>query len=716
MGNAFRLEETGDQIALLTFDLPDARVNTMGRAVREEFSRIVDELAKRNVLKGLLLASGKPKQFIAGADLHELGALVEHTTDEVRAELNNGHDLFGRLSRLPFPTVALINGHCMGGGTELVLAMDERLVASDTKAKIALPEVKVGLIPGWGGTQRMPRLVGINQAIKLITSGEPMDAAECVACGFAFDAVPDDQLVEVGKRVVNRLHESGSWKETRKQRSAGMGLSDDQIHFAFACAEGQVLANTKGHYPAPPAALKAMQNGVNLPLEAALEVELDFALEVTGTPINANLVDVFFMQTALAKDSFLDEKVAPRDVTKVGVLGAGLMGSGIATAHARSGLKTAMVDIDDAAVAKGLASARKVVESRMAIGRATTDDLADLLAHLGTSTSHEAFKDCDVVIEAVPENEALKTKVYRQLAPHLRDDAILATNTSTISVTRMAKAAPNAERFVGLHFFYPVDRMALVEIIRGKETSDETVATLVALSRKIRKTPIVVGDCPGFLVNRVLLPYMNEALLLLVEGADMDRIDKAATRFGFPMGPIALHDFVGLDTCHSAGQVMCAGFGDRAVQTPLLGDLVEAGRLGKKTGKGIRQFVGPKQKPAPDPEFTPFLEKHRGETREHTEQELVDRLLLPMLLEATRILAEGIVREPAHVDMGLILGIGFPPFRGGLLHWADDEGAENLVNRCEKYADLGERFVPTDLLVDMARGGKRFFPRGRIGE
>ncbi len=713
---AFRLEELDGSAALLTFDLPDSRVNTMGRGVRRELSDLVDDLAKRTDLRGLLFASGKPRQFIAGADLHELGALVEHTREEVTAELNSGHDLNDRVSKLPFPTVALINGHCMGGGTELVLCMDDRIVASDARAKVALPETKVGLIPGWGGTQRMPRLVGISQAIKLITSGDPMDATECVATNFAFDAVPTDQLIEAGKRRIDQLQESGEWTANREKRSAGMGLSADQLQFAFACAEGQVMATTKGHYPAPPTALKAMAEGVNLPLDEAIQVELKYALEVTGTPINANLVDVFFMQTAIAKDSFLDDKVPPRDVTKVGVLGAGLMGAGIATAHARSGFRTALVDVNDEAVGKGMASARKVVESRMKIGRATTDDLAGLLSHLAPSTSHEAFKDCDVVVEAVPENEDLKTKVYGQMAPFLMDDAILCSNTSTISITRMAASAPNPERFAGLHFFYPVDRMALVEVIRGEQTSDETVATLVELSRRIRKTPIVVGDCPGFLVNRILLPYMNEALLLLVEGADMDRIDKAAMRFGFPMGPIALHDFVGLDTAHSAGQVMCAGFGDRAVQTPLLGDLVEAKRLGRKTGSGFRQFVGKKQKPAADPDFAPFLEKHRGETREHTEQEITERLVLPMLLEATRILAEGIVREPAHVDMGLILGIGFPPFRGGLLHWADDEGLENLANRCENYAQLGERFAPTDLLTDMAKTGKRFFRRGRIPE
>jgi 3-hydroxyacyl-CoA dehydrogenase/enoyl-CoA hydratase/3-hydroxybutyryl-CoA epimerase/enoyl-CoA isomerase len=713
MEGAFQLEELDGAIALLTFDVPGQKVNTFSRAVRQQIEEIVGQLETRTDLNGLLFTSGKPGQFIAGADLNELGALIDAPRETVTAELAAGHDLFDRVSRLPFPTVALIDGPCMGGGTELVLSMDCRLVSDNRKTKIALPEVKVGLIPGWGGTQRIPRLIGINAAIDMICGGDPISATRAVELGFAFDAVPADLLIDEGRRLIGIVRENDQWKTDRQTRNQPLGLSEDQANFAFAVAEGHVAGKTKGQYPAPLAALRAMREGVNLPLAEGLAVERKIAMEVTGTPISAGLISVFFMTTALARDRGVDNPdVQARTVSRVGVLGAGLMGAGIATAHARSGVATCMVDVDNDRIGAGLASAEKVVGGRIKAGRATPQDMTSMLASMSTSTSHAPFADCDVVIEAITENEEWKTAAYKQMAPHLRDDAILASNTSTISITRMAESAPHPERFAGMHFFYPVDRMQLVEVIRGEKTDDETVVTLVELARRIRNTPIVMKDCPGFLVNRILLPYMNEALLMLIEGASMDAIDKAALKFGFPMGPIALHDLVGLDTACYAGQVMVNAFKDRAVQAPLLAELVEAGRMGKKSGAGFRQFVGKKSRPQADPDFDTFLAKHRTDEREFTSEEITDRLLLPMLLEATRILEEEIVREPGNVDMGLILGIGFPPFRGGLLHWCDTEGAGALADKLAKYESLGKRFEPTNSFTQMVNNNGKFFPRG----
>lgn len=710
MSHFFQLETTGNAIALLTFDTPDKKVNTLGEAILSELATIVSDLESDDGIRGLILQSGKPGQFIAGADLNELGSLIKATKEQIKEKLEAGHALFDRVSQLPFPTVALIDGNCMGGGTELVLSMDDRIASDSPKTKIALPETTIGLIPGWGGTQRMPRLIGIHHAIDMICGGQGVDAARAAELGLVFDTVPADRLLDEGVRLIEHHIESGEWKRNRERRNQPLGLSVDQSSFAFACAEGGVRGKTKGQYPAPLAALRAMKEGVNLPLADGLAVERKIAMEVTGSEISTNLIGVFFMQNGLSRDRGVESDVAPRDVASVGVIGSGLMGAGIATAHARSAVPTTMVDVDADRVAAGIANARKVVEGRIKIGRATPEDLASMLGMLNTSTSQQSLSACDVVVEAVPESEQLKTSIYKQIAPIIRDDAILATNTSTISITRMAESAPNPERFVGMHFFYPVDRMGLVEVIRGDKTDDETVATIVALSRRIKKTPIVCKDCPGFLVNRILLPYMNEALLMLVEGASMDLIDKAATKFGLPMGPIALHDLVGLDTACSAGKVMVAGFADRAVQTPLLQALVDAGRLGKKSGAGFRKFVGPKQKPANDDTFNEFLETHRSDNREFTIEEIQDRLVLPMLLEATRILEEEIVREPSHVDMGLILGIGFPAFRGGLLRWCDSQGAGNVLESALKYTSLGKRFEATAMLTDLAQSGKRFYP------
>ncbi len=711
MPNVFRLEELPGPVAVLVFDTPDKKVNTLARAVLDELGQIAAQLEKRTDLRGLLLRSGKPGQFIAGADLKELGALVHLTADELRVSLTAGHALFDRLSNLPFPTVSLIDGPCMGGGTELSLALDERLASNSPKTRIGLPEVTIGLIPGWGGTQRLPRLVGLHHAIDMICTGEPVTPQKAAAIGLVFDAVPAEKLVEEGCRVIEYLQQSGEWKRSRERRRQPLGLSQDQMQFSFACAEGQIKAKTKGQPSASLVALKSIQKGINLTLDEGLAVERKTAEEVVGSEVSANLIGIFFMNTALGRDrGVADEKLQARPIHRAGVLGSGLMGAGIATTHARSGIPCAMVDVNDERLADGMSRARKVIEDRIGIGRATPQDMVQLLSNLNTSTSIKAFADADVVVEAITENEELKTQAYQQLASVLRDDAILASNTSTISITRMALKVKHPGRFVGMHFFFPVDRMQLVEVIRGDKTTDETVLTIVELARKLRKVPIVCNDCPGFLVNRILMPYMNEAVLLLLEGASMDQIDKVAMRYGFPMGPIALHDLVGLDTAFYAGQVMLAGYRDRTVETPLLGDMVKSGRLGRKSGAGFRKFVGKKQTPTADPEFLPILERNRVASRQIGDEEIEDRLLLTMLLEAVRLLEEKIVREPMHVDMGLILGIGFPPFRGGLLRWCDNVGAGKILARVSKYASLGKRFQPTEQFVAMAKRGAKFFP------
>lgn len=711
MSDAFQLEELDGSIALLTLNLSEKKVNTLSQAVLAELAKWIGQLAKRTDLRGLLFRSGKPGQFIAGADLKELATLAYASQEQVGQAIDFGHKLYSGIARLPFPTVALIDGNCMGGGTELALAFDERIATATPETKIQLPEVNIGLLPAWGGTQRLPRLIGLN-AIEVICGGQPLSAKKAAELGVIFDAVPADRLVEEGRRLIDYFQESGEWKRRREQAGQPLGLSPDQFTFAFATAEGLLQSKTKGQYPAPLAALKAIKEGCNLPLEQGLEAEKKVALELFGSPIAANLIGIFFMKNRLAHDPGVDRTdVKPGRVDRVGVVGSGLMGAGIAAAHARSGIPTAMVDVDDARLAAGIKQAEEVVLSRIKIGRAAPMDLADMLAELSTSTGHGILADRDVVIEAITENEEAKVATYKQLAGVLKEGTILASNTSTISITRMAAAAPDPARFVGMHFFSPVDRMELVEVIRGAATSDETVATIVALAKRIRKTPIVVRDCAGFLVNRVLFPYMNEALLLLQEGVPMDTIDKAATTFGMPVGPIALHDMVGLDTSFFAGKVLAAAYPDRATMPALLKDLVKAGRLGKKTGAGFRTHGGKSSKPAADPAFAPILEAHRtGSESTLNAAEITDRLFLPMLLEATRVLEEGIVREPADVDMGLILGIGFPPFRGGILRWCDAEGAGKIVGRLERFATLGKRYEPTETLTRHAQTGATFYP------
>jgi 3-hydroxyacyl-CoA dehydrogenase/enoyl-CoA hydratase/3-hydroxybutyryl-CoA epimerase/3-hydroxyacyl-CoA dehydrogenase/enoyl-CoA hydratase/3-hydroxybutyryl-CoA epimerase/enoyl-CoA isomerase len=708
LGNALRFEILDGNIGLITFDLPGSRANTLGQAVLAEFESLASQLEGRKDLRGLILRSGKPGMFVAGADLRELG-VARNEPALAKVATRRGLDLFWRIENLPYPTVAAIEGSCMGGGLELSLSMDYRLASTKAKTELGLPEVKIGLFPGWGGTQRLPRVIGPSLAAEMICSGDPVDAQRAKAIGLVFDAVPSEKLLEEARRITLWAHESGDWKEVRRRKRQPLGLTEDQHAFTFAVARAVVLDKTKGQFPAPLAALDAMARGCNLPLEEGLKVESELFAPLVGSTISRNLIAVFFMTQRLQKDpGVTDASVQPRPVNLVGVLGAGIMGAGIAGAHVRRGVPVMMLDTKPEFLEKGVAANLKVMQGRMKIGRMTQEEAAAALGRLSTTLSPKAMADRDVVIEAVVENEAAKTQIYRELEPLLRPDAILASNTSTISITRMARSLSRPENFAGMHFFNPVDRMQLVEVIRGEKTSDTTVVTLVALAKRVGKTPIVVKDCPGFLVNRILFPYMNESLVLLEEGASPRAIDKAATAFGMPMGPITLNDLVGLDTALYAGGVVNTAFADRAKSSRILEELVKAGRFGQKSGAGFYSYAKG-NKGTDDPALAVILAKCRTGQRELGSEEITDRLFLPMLTEASRVLMEGIVRDPGDVDMGLILGIGFPAFRGGLLRWADSLGVGKVLEKLKTYEKLGPRFQPTEQIRRLAAEGKGFY-------
>ena len=705
---ALRLDFVQPKIARIIYDQPGSRANTLNQAVQTEFEKILTQLEKTPDLQGLIFCSGKPGMFIAGADLKELASVKPGAVD-ARSLTLRGLAFIGRFEKLTCPTVALIDGACMGGGTELALAFDYRLAGASPKCDIALPETKIGLIPGWGGTQRLPRLIGPSIAVDMICTGDGAKAQRAREIGLVWDAVRSEKLLDEGLRLLAWSRESGDWKKIRVKKQQPVGLTEEQHQFTFTVAKAAVLGKTKGAFPAPLAAIDAIAKGCNLTLDEGLKVETDHFVPLIGSTISRNLIAIFFMTQRLAKDpGVADASVTPRDVRRVGVIGAGIMGAGIAGAHLRKGIATVMTDSIPAALAKGVGSITKVMQSRMEIGRATQDDLVSVLSLLNATPSMNQLADCDVVVEAVVENEDVKTKLYRDLQAMIKSDAILASNTSTISITRMAKAVARPENFAGLHFFNPVDRMQLVEVIRGEKTSDQTVATLVALAKKVGKTPIVVKDCPGFLVNRILFPYLNEAMVLLEEGAEPRKLDKAATEFGMPMGPITLSDVVGLDTCLYAGKVVNEAFADRAKNTRILGELVKAGRLGQKSGAGFYSYAKG-TRGVDDPSLTPILESCRSTRREISGEELRDRLFMPMLIEASLALSEGIVRSPEDVDMGLILGIGYPPQHGGLLRWADTVGMSNILTRLSKYESLGKRFHPTEQMRKLAGSGKGFF-------
>jgi 3-hydroxyacyl-CoA dehydrogenase/enoyl-CoA hydratase/3-hydroxybutyryl-CoA epimerase/3-hydroxyacyl-CoA dehydrogenase/enoyl-CoA hydratase/3-hydroxybutyryl-CoA epimerase/enoyl-CoA isomerase len=634
---------------------------------------------------------------------------VKPDPELARKLVQRGLNLIAAFEALPYPTVAVIDGACMGGGLELAMGFDYRLASNNPKTELGLPEVKIGLIPGWGGTQRLSRLIGPALAAELICAGDTVKADRARALGLVFDAVPADKLLDEAKRLLTWAMETGDWKTARQKKQQPAGLSEDQLNFTYAVTRATVLEKTKGQYPAPLAALDAIARGCNLALEDGLKFETEAFVPLVGSPISRNLIAIFFDSQRVQRDlGVADPSVQARPVNRVGVLGAGIMGAGIAGANIRRGVSVTLLDSNPQALEKGVAGLAQSMQGRVEAGKMPPGDLVAALARLSTAGNLSAFADRDVVVEAVVENEVVKTQLFRELEKVLPAAAILASNTSTISITRMAGTVSRPENFAGLHFFNPVERMPLVEVIRGEKTSDATVVTLVALAKRIGKTPIVVRDCPGFLVNRILFPYLNESLVLLEEGADPRALDKAATAFGMPMGPITLNDVVGLDTALYAGNVINAAFADRARPTRILGELVKAGRLGQKSGAGFYRYAkGPRG--TDDPAFTALLDSVRAGRRDFSQEELTDRLFLPMLTEASRVLTEGIVRQAGDVDMGLILGIGFPTFRGGLLRWGDELGLPAVLGKLKRYEPLGPRYQPTDQMRKLAEEGKGFY-------
>jgi 3-hydroxyacyl-CoA dehydrogenase/enoyl-CoA hydratase/3-hydroxybutyryl-CoA epimerase/enoyl-CoA isomerase len=711
-GSAVTREVRPDKIAVLTFDAPGMPVNTFNQSNIGDLEAQVDWLEKQTDLRGMIFRSGKEGNFIAGADLKEMIDALAADKAMARKIIERGHNLFTRITRLPFPTVAVIDGMCVGGGLECAMAMDYRIVSNSPRTELGAPEIKIGIIPGWGGTQRLPRLVGIDAALEMNCGGENIKAEKAVDLGLAWEMVPAAELVDEAVRCIELAHKLGDWKKERERREQPMGLSDDNMLFNFEVFRGFLLGQTKGQYPAPIAALDAMRDGCNLPLQEGLKQEIEKVVKLIGSPINRCLVAIFFMDTAVRKDTGVaDPSIKPKTPKRVGVLGGGLMGSGITFAHVRRNFNTTMYDLNDELLAKDMKSIRDPMEGRIKIGRMTVAEMAECLARVRTTTDKASMKDCDFIIEAIPEKKDLKVATFKEMENIVGPDTIIASNTSTISIDSMAEGLKRPDKFIGMHFFSPVDRMQLVEIIRGKKTSDETVATVVAQAKAIGKKPIVVNDCPGFLVNRALLPYMNEAVLMVEEGTDMQQLDRVVTKFGMPMGPITLADMVGLDVGKSAGTILAEAFKERSFPAQLIPMLVEKGHLGQKSGSGFFIYDPKKKKGGgkPNPLVNELIEKIGRKGKPSDDETILDRLFLSMLAEAVRILEENIVRKYEDVDFGLIFGIGFPPFRGGLLRWADSVGAAKLVEKLAKYESLGKRFACPAMLKEMAKSNKTFY-------
>lgn len=713
--------DTQQGVAVLTLDHAEKSANILSADVLEELDSRLTELEasqrQGGKLLGLVIASGKPGVFIAGADLAEFVAGLDLPKQDIVALCRRGQALFTRLSQMPFPTVAAIDGVCLGGGAELAVWCDRRVIADSEKTQIGFPEVKLGLFPGWGGTARTPRLVGLANAVELVTGGEPVEARAAARLGLADDLVPAGAAVEAAVRMALLEQASGEYLRDRDSRAVALAVSEAELGFLGATASAVIQQQTGGRFPAPLAALELMLEAAGLDLAAACQLEAERFAPLFGSPENRALLNVFFLQDRAKKHPPLTQAVP---ASRVSVIGAGVMGQGIAAAHVRRGVPVLLADNRPEAVPRAIqAVVREAAYDKQTKGP-TVDRALAAAALVASGRSDTELAGASLVIEAVFEDLQAKRELFARLAPLAGPETILCTNTSTIPVSRLAEGLPAPERFCGLHFFNPVRKMPLVEVIRGAATSDATVAAATAHARRLGKTPIVVADGPGFLVNRLLLPYMNEAALLVEEGAPLHKVDSAAKRFGMPMGPVTLFDVVGLDVAKHAGEVMALAFPDRMAPAQIVPRLVAAGRLGQKNGRGFYDY--PPGRAASAPKGTASEEVAelirsigRSDISAVPGVDLADRLLLPMLLEATRALDEGIVSDVRDVDLALVLGIGFPPHVGGLFYWADRVGAAEIVRRLAPLRTLGARFEPTARLLRHADSGLPFYAAPRQG-
>jgi len=705
VASIFRLDVGTDRLATLTFDLPDKKLNVFTRAALAEFEQVLGELAGRKDIGCLILLSGKKGQFIAGADVEEIGRV----TDPVEAEAGSrlGHRLFSSWEGLPFPTVAAIRGTCLGGGTELSLASTYRVASDGPATRIGLPEVRLGILPGWGGCTRLPRLIGIPEALDMILTSRNVAGRKALKLGLVDALIPESGFLDYVRDFARE-------RIDKKKRDGGGGGFDFKEllleknplgrKVVFDQARKKTLEETRGHYPAPLRAIEVVRVGIEDGLRAGFDAEARAVAELATSRISKNLVHVFYLTEEAKREQGLPGGT-PRDVHRVAVLGAGVMGGGIAQlVSAEADLPVRMKDVRPEALASGMEHAAGLFDKQVKRHRLDLPAARRKMALLQPTLDYTGFAACDLVVEAIIEKLEIKQSVFAEVAQHVPDTAVLASNTSSLSIEKIGAKTPHRERVVGMHFFNPVHKMPLVEVIAPEGADPSAVNTVFAFTRKLGKTPVLVKDAPGFLVNRLLMFYSSEALWLLDEGYKIEDLDRAMTDWGMPMGPMALTDEVGIDVATKVAHILHDAFGDRLALPAWLDRTPESGRLGAKNGKGFYRYEG-KERKEPDPAVYGLLGLHPN-VNDPDPGRIADRMVLPMVNEAARCLEEGIVRTAGELDLALIFGTGFPPFRGGLCRWADQEGLGQIVATLERLETaVASRFRPSDALRRTAEAG-----------
>lgn len=707
-----QVKEIQDGIAELSFCSPKS-VNKLDLATLESLDKALDALIAHQGIKGLLLTSDKDA-FIVGADITEFLGLFAKTDAELDQWLQFANSIFNKLEDLPVPTISVIKGHALGGGCECVLATDMRI--GDKTTSIGLPETKLGIMPGFGGCVRLPRVIGADSAMEIITQGKACRADEALKIGLLDAVVETDALYESALQTLNSaINEKLDWQARRAQKTSPLTLSKLESMMSFTMAKGLVAQKAGPHYPAPMTAVITIEEGARFARNEALDIERKHFVKLAKSEEAKSLVGLFLNDQYIKGIAKKAAKSASKDTQRAAVLGAGIMGGGIAYQSALKGVPVLMKDIAQASLDLGMTEASKLLNKRLSRGRIDGFKMAGILASITPSLHYAGIENSDVIVEAVVENPKVKAAVLSEVESHVGDDTVITSNTSTIPINLLAKSLKRPENFCGMHFFNPVHRMPLVEIIRGEHTSDETINRVVAYAAKMGKSPIVVNDCPGFFVNRVLFPYFGGFSMLLRDGADFTKIDKVMERkFGWPMGPAYLLDVVGIDTAHHAQAVMAEGFPERMGKQgrDAIDALFEADKYGQKNGNGFYSYtIDKKGKPKKtfSEEILPVLADVCADKQDFDEQTIIQRMMIPMINEVVLCLQEGIIATPQEADMALVYGLGFPPFRGGVFRYLDSLGIAEYVEMAKQHAELGAMYQVPQMLIDMAAKGESFY-------
>ncbi|WP_394129840.1 fatty acid oxidation complex subunit alpha FadJ [Shewanella maritima] len=708
MEKTFELSRREDGIAILSMDVPGETMNTLKAEFGPEISEILAEVKQDSSITGLVIVSGKSDSFVAGADITMLDAC---TSEEAAKTLSQqGHVVFNELANLSIPVVAAIHGACLGGGLELALACHLRVCSDSKKTIMGVPEVQLGLLPGGGGTQRLPRLVGVTTALDMMLTGKQIRPKQALKMGLVDDMVPQSILLETAIQIAHK-----GKKAARKIKPTLMNKVLESTSFTrdivFNQAAKQVQKKTQGNYPAPNKIIDCVRQGLNKGITKGLEIEASHFANLVMSKESESLRSIFFATTEMKKETGA-EGVEPREVNKAMVLGGGLMGGGIASVTTtKAKIPVRVKDISEQGLSNALSYAYKLLAKGVKRRHMTPAARDGLMALMTTTTEYKGIKDADIVVEAVFEDLDLKHQMVKDVERECGENTIFASNTSSLPIGQIAEAASRPENVIGLHYFSPVEKMPLVEVIAHKKTLPETIATTVAFARKQGKTPIVVQDGAGFYVNRILALYMNEAAQWLLEGQRVENLDKALVKFGFPVGPMTLLDEVGIDVGAKISPILEKELGSRFSAPKAFDQLLADDRKGRKNGKGFYQY-GAKAKKAKLVDESVYGVLGISTASDKPIKDVAERCVVQMLNEAVRCLEESIIASPRDGDIGAIFGIGFPPFLGGPFKYIDSLGAANLVSTLESYQKLyGERFEPAEYLKQMAEKGETFYKK-----